>query len=71
MPVPRQITLEIDTSGPPIHGRLRAAPDIDRPFTGWISLLAALDETIGRHDSRFLPPSNRSPQSGVTNSPQR
>jgi hypothetical protein len=45
----QRITLEIDTDGPPIRGRLMAAPDLVRTFTGWTSLLAALDAAI-QHD---------------------
>ena len=47
MQSPRRITLEIDPGGPPIHGRLSVPPAPDRPFTGWIGLLAALHQAIG------------------------
>jgi hypothetical protein len=42
-----RITLEIETPGPPIHGRL-LSPEPERTFTGWTSLLAALDAAINR-----------------------
>jgi len=50
MSLPRRITLEIDDSAPPIHGHLHSEPDFDRPFTGWISLLAVLQEVLGEGD---------------------
>lgn len=43
---PRRITLEIEADGPPIHGRLLTGADGARAFTGWMSLLAALDAAI-------------------------
>jgi hypothetical protein len=46
MAQPRQITLEIYTSDPPIQGRLLSTPDLVRTFTGWTRLLAALDAAI-------------------------
>jgi hypothetical protein len=52
MAEPHRITLEIDTSGPPIHGRLLTTPDLERTFTGWTSLLAALDAAINRDGER-------------------
>lgn len=53
MSAPRRITLEIDSSSPPIHGRLHSDPDFDRQFTGWISLLAVLQEVLGEGDGGF------------------
>jgi hypothetical protein len=47
MVVPQRITLDIDTNGPPIQGRLLTTPDLVRTFTGWMSLMAALDAAIG------------------------
>jgi hypothetical protein len=52
MTEPHRITLEIDTSGPPIHGRLLTTPELERTFTGWTSLLAALDAAINRDTTR-------------------
>ena len=42
----RQVTLEIDPGGPPVRGRLRVPPDLVRSFSGWIGLLAALEDAI-------------------------
>jgi len=46
-----RITLELDSGGPPISGRLHAGSGPGRPFTGWISLLAELEAAI-ETDSR-------------------
>lgn len=47
MPAPHRITLEIDSDQAPIRGQLHASGKLTRPFTGWISLLAALEQAIG------------------------
>jgi hypothetical protein len=43
---PRQIVVELEP-GPPMRGRVHTAPGFDQPFTGWISLLGALESAIG------------------------
>jgi hypothetical protein len=52
MTEPHRITLEIDSSGPPIQGRLLTTPELERAFTGWTSLLAALDAAINTNRPR-------------------
>jgi hypothetical protein len=43
---PRRIVLHLEP-GSPMRGRVRAAAGFDWPFTGWISLLGALEAAIG------------------------
>jgi hypothetical protein len=43
---PRRITLELDPGDLPISGRLMANPGSGQPFTGWLSLLAALEAMV-------------------------
>jgi hypothetical protein len=47
----RTITLEIDSGRVPLQGTLHAQPNLVRPFTGWIALLAALEEAISNPEA--------------------
>jgi hypothetical protein len=42
-----QVTVEVATIEDPIAGRILAAGQEARPFTGWLQLLSALQDAIG------------------------
>jgi hypothetical protein len=42
-----EVTVEVATNEDPIAGRILAAGQEARPFTGWLQLLSALQEAIG------------------------
>jgi hypothetical protein len=46
---PRHLALEVRFDAEPIHGRLYDRDDrrVDRPFSGWLGLMAALDAVRG------------------------
>ena len=53
--VPRRLGLEVQLDAEPIRGRLfDDAPGgrLDRPFSGWLGLMAAIDAVRGSDDER-------------------
>ena len=53
--VPRRLGLEVQFDTEPIRGRVYDdEPDgrLDRPFSGWIGLMAAIEAARGRDDRR-------------------
>jgi hypothetical protein len=50
-----RFVLEIERDVEPITGTLRAADGETRSFHGWLSLIAALEETTGRAASTSHP----------------
>jgi hypothetical protein len=41
---PKRLGLEVRFDEQPIHGRLYDDARLDRPFSGWLGLMAALEE---------------------------
>ena len=41
------ISVLLDSAQPPIAGQVRTTGQPERPFVGWLELLAALDAAIG------------------------
>ena len=52
---PRRLGLEVRFDAEPIKGRLydrEGDERLDRPFSGWLGLMAALDAARGEHAGR-------------------
>jgi hypothetical protein len=45
-PHPIFVTLELDPSAEPIRGLARGSEGTERPFTGWLGLARALEQTL-------------------------
>jgi hypothetical protein len=60
---PRRLGLEVRFDAKPIQGRLYDQKDhgrLDRPFSGWLGLMAAIEAARGGHpDDHHKPPSGR------------
>jgi hypothetical protein len=53
--VPRRLGLEVQFDTEPIRGRLyddSADGRLDRPFSGWLGLLAAIEAARAAHDDK-------------------
>ena len=53
--VPRRLGLEVSFDAEPIRGRVyddEPEGRLDRPFSGWIGLMAAIDAARGPNDER-------------------
>jgi hypothetical protein len=43
---PTPLTVSVESAGTPITGRVLVGGQPERPFTGWVGLVAALDDAI-------------------------
>ncbi|HEV2814736.1 MAG TPA: hypothetical protein VGW10_15885 [Solirubrobacteraceae bacterium] len=51
---PTRLGLEVRFDEQPIHGRLYDDARLDRAFSGWLGLIAALEEAAGTAPARDL-----------------
>jgi hypothetical protein len=47
MTIVLQVIVELERRENPISGTVRSEAEVDRPFVGWMGLLAALEAALG------------------------